>query len=191
MVLNGSNPRDGLAMTAMIIALLTIIGAGAGYAVGVLMLQTPATQQTSADLVGAGHQNEPVPDKDSEELQDSAQHEQASSPTEGTVGLGATEEFGSYKILALPPIVTTLARPEGKWIRLEGSIAIRGDTDQSPEQTAETIAEEILGYLRTVELEHLQGPSGYLALKDDLNETVRSLSSGNVRRVFVHGLIVE
>jgi flagellar FliL protein len=48
-----------------------------------------------------------------------------------------------------------------------------------------------LTYLRTLRLDQLEGPSGILGLRDDLNATVMALSNGEVRGVLIHGLVVE
>jgi flagellar FliL protein len=104
-----------------------------------------------------------------------------------------TEEYASddVKITPFPPILTTLADPKGKWIRLEGSILIRSTSEKQPELLAEKAGEQILTYLRSVRLSQLESPSGILGLRDDLDETVRTLSEGEVRGVLIHGLVVE
>jgi hypothetical protein len=68
---------------------------------------------------------------------------------------------------------------------------IRSASEKQPELLAEKAGEQILTYLRSVRLSQLESPSGILGLRDDLDETVRTLSEGEVRGVLIHGLVVE
>ena len=68
---------------------------------------------------------------------------------------------------------------------------IRATSDKQPELLAEEAGEQILTYLRSIRLSQLESPSGILGLRDDLDETVKTLSGGEVRGVLIHGLVVE
>ena len=178
----GAQGKTSWMTTAIVVVLLSLVGAGAGFAVGAF-LQPARSAPPQAIPPSATASAASVETK-------AGQAEPASGVTDAEVEDDAVNE-ADVKIVPLPPVLTTLAAPEGKWIRLEGSILTRPGAEKAPDLLAEMAGEQILAYLRTVRLEQLQGPSGLLALRDDLNETVRSLSKGDVRAVLIHGLLVE
>jgi flagellar FliL protein len=91
---------------------------------------------------------------------------------------------------ALAPIVTNLASPANTWIRLEASIVIDGEGGDA-KALAATITEDTVAYLRTLSLPLIEGSSGLLHLREDLNDRARIRSSGKVRDLIIHTLIVE
>jgi flagellar FliL protein len=97
----------------------------------------------------------------------------------------------SATVKPLPAIVTNLASPEGTWIRLEAALLL--DPDQAAQAGALTaqIAEDLVAFLRTVSLAHIQGPSGFQHLREDLNDRVRVRSAGKVRDLVINSMIVE
>lgn len=90
----------------------------------------------------------------------------------------------------LSPIVTNLASPEKTWIRLEASIVLDGDGADAKTLSA-TITEDTVAYLRTLSLPLIEGASGLLHLREDLNDRARIRSGGKVRDLIIHTLIVE
>ena len=90
----------------------------------------------------------------------------------------------------LAPIVTNLASPEKAWIRLEASVVVEGEGVDVKALSA-TITEDTVAYLRTLSLPLIEGASGYLHLREDLNERVRVRTAGKIRELIVHTLIVE
>jgi flagellar FliL protein len=93
-------------------------------------------------------------------------------------------------IYALPAIVTNLASPERTWIRLEASIVLDEESAEG-KALAAAIAEDATAYLRTLSLPLIEGASGLLHLREDLNDRARVRSGGKVRDMLVHTLIVE
>ena len=91
---------------------------------------------------------------------------------------------------ALSPIITNLASPERTWIRLEASIVIDAEGADVRALTA-AITEDTVAYLRTLSLPLIEGASGLLHLREDLNDRARVRSGGKVRDIIVHTLIVE
>jgi flagellar FliL protein len=91
---------------------------------------------------------------------------------------------------ALPAITTNLASPERTWIRLEASIVIDGEGADAKALSA-AITEDTVAYLRTLSLPLIEGASGLLHLREDLNDRARVRSGGKVRDIVVHTLIVE
>jgi flagellar protein FliL len=90
----------------------------------------------------------------------------------------------------LPAIVTNLAGPKGTWIRIEASIVFGVDTGAS-NSLAASIAEDIVAYLRTVPLSQVEGPSGFLHLREDLNDRARIRSGGKVRELVIQAMVLE
>lgn len=184
MAISQGKETGGLMPTLTVILLLSLVGAGIGFAVGVFLQpgeRPAASSATSPEAQGKKSADDgPAPAADAGATED---HSGDAAGSEAVVD-------ADLKIIPLPPVVTTLAAPEGKWIRLEGSI-LADPGAGAPELLAEKAGEQILAYLRTVKLEQVQGPSGFLALRDDLNDTVSTLSNGEVRAVLIHGLLVE
>lgn len=171
-------------VTAVVILLLSLMGAGVGFAVGILLQPNPigdVSESTTAPVEQADMKSKDA----GEELISSPAEE---SEEDAEVYRPADPEL---KIIPLPPVLTTLAAPQGKWVRLEGVLLAMPGAATQPELLAERAGEHILTYLRTIKLEQLQGPSGFLALRDDLNETVRALSNGEAHSVLIHGLLIE
>lgn len=91
---------------------------------------------------------------------------------------------------ALSPIITNLASPERTWIRLEASIVLDGE-GLDAKLLAASITEDTVAYLRTLSLPLIEGASGLLHLREDLNDRARVRSGGKVRDLIVHTLILE
>jgi flagellar protein FliL len=94
-------------------------------------------------------------------------------------------------LLKVPPVIANLAAPQDVWVRVEASIVVAGEEIQSPDVLAGEIAEDILAYLRTVSLEQIEGPSGLLHLKEDLNDRVAIRSDDQVRELIIETLVVQ
>jgi flagellar FliL protein len=184
MVTSPGGNRNSFMVTAVVILLLSLMGAGVGFSVGMLLQPTPIGDISESTAVPVGQAD--MKSKDTgEELISTAAEE---SKEEAELDPPADPEL---KIIPLPPVLTTLTAPPGKWVRLEGVLLAKPGAATQPELLAERAGEHILAYLRTVRLEQLQGPSGFLALRDDLNETVRALSNGEAHSVLIHGLLIE
>lgn len=91
----------------------------------------------------------------------------------------------------LAPIVTNLSDPSETWVRLQAAIVLDATQGREPELIAADVAEDILGYLRTVSLASFGGPSGLRHLREDLNERARIRSDGRVRELVIHALAVQ
>jgi flagellar FliL protein len=90
----------------------------------------------------------------------------------------------------LPTIVTNLASPKGVWIRIEASIVV-GPEATNTNALAASISEDMIAYLRTVPLEQLEGPSGFLHLREDINDRARIRSGGKVGDIVLHAVVLE
>jgi flagellar FliL protein len=90
----------------------------------------------------------------------------------------------------MPAIVTNLASPQKTWIRLEASI-LAIDPSADSNSMAASIAEDVVAYLRTVPVTQLEGASGFLHLREDLNDRARIRSGGKVRELVIQSLVLE
>jgi flagellar protein FliL len=91
----------------------------------------------------------------------------------------------------LPAIVTNLAGPKGTWIRIEASVVVGADAAAGANALVAAIAEDIVAYLRTVPLAQIEGPSGFLHLREDLNDRTRIRSGGKIRELVIQALVLE
>ena len=109
-------------------------------------------------------------------------------------GRGTEGRKGRYSdkvtLFALSPMVTNIASPERTWIRLEASIVLDGEGVDA-KGLAAAITEDTVAYLRTLSLPLIEGSSGLLHFREDLNDRVRIRSGGKVRDLIIHTLIVE
>ncbi len=180
--------KDKGAMAFIVTALLlTLVGAGAGLSVGALLQTAPEPEAKMAAPAPQSPAAEP-------KTAAAAAHGSAGGAHTNTAGEAPAEEEAApiaVKAIPFPPVLTTLAAPKGKWIRVEGSILAALETDDNPELLAEKAGEQIFNYLHSVRLDQIEGPSGVLGLTDDLNEMLKVLSNGQVQGVLIHGLVVE
>lgn len=103
----------------------------------------------------------------------------------------ASPYSGDIAIHKLPAIVANMASSGDYWVRMEGSIIYRKDPDINPEVMAAEMRQDILSYLRTVSVSQIQGPSGLLHLREDLNERAHLRSKGFIREFVVESLVVQ
>lgn len=192
-------PKDKGPMTFIVIVLLlTLVGAGTGFAVGSL-IQSGAGQEggiAATDAVKPG--TTAKPEAGPKDTHSPPAGGQGTSEADGEAAPGGEEEEAievidplSLRTVPFPPVLTTLAEPKGKWIRLEGSILITTEAEDSPEVLAERSGEQILTYLRSLRLGQLEGPAGVLGLREDLTEMLQVLSKGQVKGILINGLVVE
>jgi len=101
----------------------------------------------------------------------------------------AGEKTGGSPIVALEPITTNLAAPNEIWVRMELSVVF----DAPPEDPtiADTIHQDLLGFMRTVKMHQIDGPSGFQHLKADLEERAAIRSGGHAKKVLIRTLLFE
>ncbi len=103
----------------------------------------------------------------------------------------ASQYAGNIGIKKLAPVVTNLVGSTDDWVRLEASIVHKLDGEENPDVMAGEIRQDILSYIRTLSLAQIQGPSGLLHLREDLNERVKLRSKGVVQELVLETLIVQ
>lgn len=101
-----------------------------------------------------------------------------------------TYDAGST-VTHLGTVVTNLASPSDVWIRLESSMVVKAGTFSNPDAMVAEIRQDLLGYLRTLSVAQIEGPSGLSHLREDLTERVQVRSKGQVRDFFIETLVVQ
>lgn len=105
---------------------------------------------------------------------------------------GAASPYaGNIGIKKLAPVVTNLAASTEDWVRVEASIVYKMSAEENPDVMAGEIRQDILAYVRTLSLAQIQGPSGLLHLREDLNERVKLRSKGFIQELVLETLIVQ
>jgi len=98
---------------------------------------------------------------------------------------------GNLALKDIQPVVANLRSSGELWIRLEASIVFTNGAVQNPDVMAAEIRQDILAYLRTLSVEQVEGASGLLHVREDLNERAVLRSKGLVRELIIQALIVQ
>lgn len=98
---------------------------------------------------------------------------------------------GDIAIRKLSPVVTNLGASDDQWIRLEASIIYKINEDLNPDVLVAETRQDVLSYIRTLTLSQIQGASGLLHLREDLNERARLRSKGIIQELVVEGLVIQ
>ena len=151
------------------VLLLTLIAGGGGFAVATLLGPNLAMAPQAEVAASDG--------------------DHASKPEEETAGGEHGENTGVIRQLA--PIVTNLASPKDVWIRIELSIVIKPEAKTEQDLIAVKSSDQILALLRTIDLAQIEGPSGFLHFREDINDLVRESSEHKVAQVLINSMVVE
>lgn len=167
-------PAKGSSLVVQIgvLAVLTLVAVGTGWFVGGYLKSEANPQPVAAagEKAAGGH------------AAPAADHGEA--PADGeTPAL-----YADPTIIDLVPLTTNLAAPSDTWVRAELAVHF---TRQPPVGVADAIHQDMLGYLRTVKLHQIEGPSGFQHLKADLLERANLVSKGEVKEILVRTLLFE
>jgi flagellar FliL protein len=174
-----TTPAKGSSLVVQlgVLAVLTAAAVGTGWLVGGHLRAEADTHQAAAanEKADAGHA--------------------AAQRHDGGQGHGAADADGETPplyanptIVDLLPVTTNLAAPSDTWVRAE--LAVHFTRAPQP-GVADAIHQDMLGYLRTVKLHQIEGPSGFQHLKADLLERANMISKGEVKEVLVRTLLFE
>ncbi len=191
-------PKSNITGLIIACAVIVLTGLGAGIGARALFSEPEKPNKTaSANETGLQGTNA-VPNTTSRE---SPEEHPVAEPSNGTEGVGedselliedlAPETMIDVVVTPFEPVITNIANPKSVWIRLEGAIVIRQESAVGKDILAARASQEIVAYLRTIELEHIEGTNGLLFVTEDLNEAMRTFSGGDVRQVLISGFIVE
>ena len=165
----GKGPKPSVMSVIIPVLLLTLIAGGGGFAVATMLGPNlaPAPQAEVAASDG----------------------DHASKPAEETAHNEHGENTGIIRQLA--PIVTNLASPKDVWMRIEVSIVIKPEAKADQDLIAVKSSDQILALLRTIDLAQIEGPSGFLHFREDINDLVRESSEHRVAQVLINSMVVE
>jgi flagellar protein FliL len=169
---SGSPARKGssLAIQAALLLAATVIAAGVGF-------------------VGGGTMKPPAEGAQAEAQPPAAQHGEAGGKKPGGHGEEApVPEAGKPAVVALSPLTANLAAPADVWLRLELGVEFADGADAG---LAGEVESDFLAYLRTLKLHQLEGPSGLIHLKEDLEERAAIRTANKISHVFVRAMLIE
>jgi flagellar protein FliL len=162
-------PKPSVMSIIIPVLLLTLIAGGGGFAVAT-MLGPSSALAPQAEVAAADGDH-------------------ASKSAEGEAG---GEHGGNNGIIRqLAPIVTNLASPKDVWMRIEISIVIKPEAKSEQDLIAVNSSDQILALLRTMDLAQIEGPSGFLHFREDINDLVRESSEHKVAQVLINSMVVE
>ena len=151
----------GVALSALAI---TMVAAGGGILFG---LKTASTIETAI-----------------------AKRDAAARP-EGDKHLLAMKYSGDTVVKPLDAVVTNLASPSDTWVRLEASMVFKNGALPNPEVTGAELRQDMLAYLRTVNIAQLEGPSALQHLLEDLDERAAVRTNGRVSELVIQTLVIQ
>lgn len=162
-------PKPSAMSVVIPVLLLTLIAGGGGFAV--------------ATMVGANAASAPQAEV--------AASDGAQVPTPAVGAAGDEQGAKTGIIRQLAPIITNLASPKDVWMRIEVSIVIKPEAQAEQDLIAVRSSDQILALLRTIHLAQIEGPSGFLHFREDLNDLVRASSEHKVAQVLISSMVVE
>lgn len=98
---------------------------------------------------------------------------------------------GETALRDLAPIIANLADPPSAWVRLQATLVFSKAATPNQDAVAAQISEDILGFMRTITLAQIAGPSGLQHLREDLNDRAAIRSEGSVRELILQTLVVQ
>lgn len=171
--------KGGIVSTIIGFVLITAIAGGLGFATSMFLLPTGDNGHMTAG-------KEDHPKKDQHKVEEEGHGEEKAEHGDDDEEEGGPTMFGHAK--SIPAILTNLASPKTTWVRLEVALVSDGPL---AEELPDLIHQDLLAFMRTVKLRHVQGPSGFLTLKAELNDRAAIRSEGKVKQVLIKTLLFE
>lgn len=174
----GKAAAKGGGKGAFVIALvlLAVIGAGAGAGFSMMFFS------------GGAPSHEAASDKSHLQIvQGAAKHGEAKSGG----GAHGAAEASKVQIANLDPILVTLAGPQRSWARLELGVILEGPGTPDDGVVLKSMTEDIMAFMRTVPLVHVETAAGVEYLREDIEEIARLRSKGRARSIILRSLVVE
>jgi flagellar protein FliL len=94
-------------------------------------------------------------------------------------------------LMALEPIVVTLAESKGARLRIEASVIFVEVSKVDRGLLLREMAQDLMTFLRTTTLAQIETASGLEFLREDLAELVQLRSKGSARGIVIKALMVE
>jgi flagellar FliL protein len=156
------------------LVLLAVIGAGAGAGFSLMFLKAGA----------------PAPDAAAGKREVQIGHGAAKAGDGGASKSGAAE-VSKNLVASLDPILVTLAGPQRSWARLELGVILNGPSTPDDPVLLKSMTEDIMSFMRTVPLVHVESAAGVEYLREDIEEIARLRSKGRARHIILRSLVVE
>jgi flagellar FliL protein len=164
--------KSGLVGQVVIVAVLTLVAVGTGWAIGAFVLDAPSQPEMAKAEI-----EEPAKEK----KKDKHGSDDARDRAHGEVAM-------SGHLVELTPITANIATPDDVWIRLELAILFSEEPDPVlPDQ----IHQDILAFIQTLKLYQMEGASGMRHLRQDMNELAKIRSDGLAKGVLIRALLLE
>lgn len=103
----------------------------------------------------------------------------------------ASKYVGEIELRKVPAVVTNLANSATDWVRIEASIVFERGAKKDPDLLVAETRQDMLSYLRTVSLAQIQGASGLVHLREDVNERAKIRSGSLIKEVIIETLVVQ
>lgn len=186
-------PKSGVMPLVLGLAGITLIGLGAGFGLSQMFMnvEPKAAQVASVAPAAKPGTDGPADSKGADESKDGAKVDVPPPMIAAAAADFNPADLKDVVLTPFAPITANLAAPDTVWIRLEGSMAIKPKDGAKPADIAQMASNKMVAYVKTLKLVDIQGPVGFLALKSDFNEIVRSATDGQARSVLISGFIVE
>ncbi len=165
----------------VVMLLLAVIGAGAGAGFSMTFLNAGAPANHGKEAAVAGN---------AKQQGAAAKSGDAAHPAKAPGK--RSEDVPKENVVNVDPILITLAGTQKAWARVELGVVIEpseGKEDQTP--LLKAVTEDMMTFLRTVPLTHVETASGLEYLREDLSEIVQKRSKGRIRGVVLRSLVVE
>ncbi len=154
--------------------LLAVIGAGSGAGFSLMLMNGGASHDAAAG------------NRDLQIVQGAGKKGEGSGAAKGAAGDG-----NKVLIASLDPILVTLSGPQRSWARLELGVILEGPSAPDDAVLLKSMTEDIMSFMRTVPLVHVESASGVEYLREDIEEIARLRSKGRARSVILRSLVVE
>ena len=161
----GGANKSTLKITIIGVVIASVIAAGGGWVIGGMLAPAAIEMQ---DAAAAAQKMDKKAEKGEEEV-----------PIAGAEG---------PNLIRLQPITTNLAFPAESWVRLEVSLVVKGEPDI---EMVELVHQDMVGYLRTLSLQQIQGARGFRYVRDDLIERAILRSKGNIENILIRTFVIE
>ena len=162
---------------AVVLLVLAASGAGAGFSLKFVMPNGSARSEASTSNAGG---------KEEMHSGTSALGAESEKPTART-----EREIGNDQLVALEPIVVTLAEPKGVRLRIEASVIFAKASKEDRGLLMREMTEDLMAFLRTTPLAQIETASGLEYLREDMTELVQLRSKGGARGLVIRALMVE
>ena len=109
---------------------------------------------------------------------------------EGKESKDKKDPVPSGGVVKLDPLIVKLDR-NNTFLRLELALIAKEDVNLHGEETKARIGAEIATFARTLTLQQISGPSGYLHLREDLLDRAQLATEGQIKDLLIMSMVAE